>query len=303
MVAIGLAAIIGARWSAFGTPSLRGVVGGVCAVVLPAFVVGWCRHRDRHLAAAAGVLACSSTVIVAAADGRWQGILALVVVVAAVAAAFGGRVANATLAALVAGASVLWWGSGLDNGDAPGPSWTEIAAGTGRVVRRATSSIGVDERLVPLSGVLVWWLGVGLVIGAALLAGRPRVALWVPLGVAAMVAGIWVIGLLRGPVAPLGGTWIVAGTVMLAGLGPVTEGGGGRRLANAVAVLATSAWAVAFVRELRDDSVAAAVLAGCGALVVAVALLTTATDGPAEIASPPARSTSATGDVLSSGRL
>ncbi|HEY5663134.1 MAG TPA: hypothetical protein VIS05_03770 [Ilumatobacter sp.] len=272
-VAVGLAMIVGARWWALGAPGGRALAGGAVAVAVPTAAIAWCHHRGRPVAAAALALACSATALAAASDGRWQGVLALVVAAGVVAAAFGGRPARAGFAALAAVALALWWRSGLDEPGAPGPAWTAIAGDTGHVVRRAVSSVGLDELRIPPSGEMAWWLGVGVVAAVALLDGSRLRALWVPLGLATLVGGIWTIGLLRGPVAPLGGTWVLAAAIMLAAVGPVAGPVVGRRLAAAVALLGTATWAVAFVRELRDHRVAAAVVAACGALVVTLALL------------------------------
>lgn len=265
-VALGFGLVVVARWSAVGSPpSARSFVGGVLAVIVPAVVVGACNVRGRHLTAAAVALACGSTVLAAAADGRWQGALALAMVALAA-----GSVQReiAGVAALVAAVGVAsWWRAGFDRGDAPGPSWREVVGETGSLVRRSLSSVGTAELPVPASGALLWWLACGLVVGGALVAGRPARAAWVPLSIAGLVAVAWAIRAWRGSVDPVGGTWIVvSGLVLAAGGGG--GGGGERRTAAVVALLAGLVTAVAFVREVRADGTPAVIAVVIGAALV-----------------------------------
>lgn len=273
VVAVGFGIVVAARWAAFGAPSAREAVGSVLVVALPAIVVGACLERGRQITAAAVLLAGSPTVVAAAADGRWQGMLALATI--ALAAWAGRRDVDVAIALVAVVGLVLWWRSGFDRGDAPGPSWREVAGETGAIVRRSLSSVGEGELLIPLSGVLTWWLGVGVVVGAAVALGRVGRALWVPLAVAVLVVGIWSIRLWRGAVDPIAGTWIVTTGIVLAGgrtREPRSQDAPGEwRLAVTIAGLAAATTAVAFVRELRTDDVAA-VAAGFGAVLVGAAL-------------------------------
>jgi hypothetical protein len=274
VVALGLGVVVAARWVAFGTPTARELVGGLLAIAVPAIVVGACVERGRPVVAAAVVLACCSTVLAAASDGRWQGVAALVTVALA---AWSDRREAATALGLVSiVAVVMWWRSGFDRGDAPGPSWREVVGETGSVVRRAVSSVGTDELLVPLSGVLLWWFGIGLVVGAALLARRIGRAAWVPISVVVFVLGVWAIRLWRGSVDPIAGTWIVVTGLVLAAGRPTDDSTddstGARRTAVLVMVIAGLVMAIAFVHELRPHSTFAAIAAGAGATLVGVSL-------------------------------
>lgn len=270
-VALGIATIVAARWLAFGAPTARELAGGVAAIVVPAAVVGFLLERREPLAAAAVVLACSATVLAAAADGRWHGIVALAMVALA---AWSHRRSAAVLLALLGLAALLaWWRSGFDRENAPGPSWREVAGETGSLVRRSLSSVGFDERLAPLSGVLLWWLGVGLMVGGLLVAGRASRAAWLPATLAMLVVGGWAIALVRGPVDPVGGTWLVAVGIVLTAKGVGGDGAAPRRTASAVAFAASAAWASSFARELRAESTTAAALAVLGAMAVAAAVI------------------------------
>ena len=276
LIALGIAVLIAARWAASGTPSVRMIAGGLLTVAVPAIVVGACLERGRPLLAAAVVLACCSTVVAASADGRWQGVVALAMV--ALAAWSERKEAAATLALVSVVAVVLWWRSGFDRGDAPGPSWREVAGETGSIVRRATSSVGTGELIVPLSGVLVWWLGVGVVVGAALAAGRVGRSAWVPVSLAVLVAGVWAIQLWRGSVDPIAATWIVATGIVLAAGRPgerthdVDAESGEARMAALVMAIAGVVMAIAFVSEMRSESTVGTVAAGVGGALVGVSL-------------------------------
>lgn len=272
MVAVGTAIVAGARWAVLGAPTGRGVAGGLLVVVVVAVVVGAALERHRPLVAATVVLASSTTVLAAATDGRWQG--AIAVVLLALAAWSDRRDVAAAIALLAIVGSVLWWRSGFDRGAAPGPSWREVAGETGSVVRRAVSSIGTAELLVPLSGVIVWWFGVGLVIGAALVAGRVGRAALVGASLVVFIAGVWAIRLWRGSVDPIAGTWIISTGIVLGSAylpEPARDHGVVAqewRIARVVMASAGLVMAIAFVRELRAESLLAAIAAGLGALVV-----------------------------------
>lgn len=270
MVAVGTAIVTGARWAALGAPTGRGIAGGLLAVVVVATTVGAALDHRRPVVAAAVVLASSTTVLAAATDGRWQGAIAIVML--ALAAWSDRREVVAAMALLAVVGSVLWWRSGFDRGAAPGPSWREVAGETGSVVRRAVSSVGTGELLVPLSGVIVWWLGVGLVVGAALAAGRLGRAALIGASLAVFIAGVWAIRLWRGSVDPIAGTWIVTtGIVLGSAYEPEPDDGAGAqewRTATVVMGSAGLVMAIAFVHELRAESPLAAIAAGLGALVV-----------------------------------
>lgn len=274
-VGVGFLLVVGARWVAFGGLSARALVGGLVAVAVPMMTVGVCLGRGRRLTAAAVVLATTATVVAGAADGRWQGFVALVAI--ALAAWSDRRGAQIALGVLAAVSSGLWWRSGFDRGAAPGPSWREVAGETGSVVRRALSSVGVDEMLVPLSGALAWWLAAGVLVGAALVEGRTRRAAWVPVSLAVFVVGVWAIRLWRGSVDPIGGAWIVAIGIVLAGSRPdgaIVDERAEQRMAATVTILAGLALVVALVRELRAVSDLATLVAGSGAMLVGFSLVT-----------------------------
>lgn len=270
-VASGLAVVLVTRSAALGASSPRALLGAVLAVVVPALVIGDCFGRRHPFVGASILLASSGTVLSATADGRWQGLVALAAIWLATRSS--ARWAKAALAVVVVAALAVWWNAGFDRGAAPGPPWREIAGDTGATLRRSLSSVGVAEVLVPSTGVLLWWIGLGVVVGAAVVAGRPSRALWIPGSVTIVVLATWAIRLLEGSVDPLGATWIVAGGVVLAAAGVTGSGTPIPRLAIACALLGASSTALAFVRELRTESTFAAAVAGIGALTAGAAIV------------------------------
>lgn len=257
------AAVVVSRWWAFGAPSVREVVGSLVAVALIGLLVGFHWSSERPLTAAGVVVACPATVLVAAADGRWQGIAALVLV--ALAAATARTTARLGLAVAAPVVFVLWWRAGFDRGEAPGPSWREVAGATGATLRRSLASVGVDEVPVPWSGVFAWCLAVGVVVGAVLVGRRPWRVVWLPVGVAVFVLTVWAVGLFRGGVDPVAGSAFPAVGIALVAAGT----GGGRRQAVVAMLLSATGWVVAVVHEVRPARPEAAWALVVGAVAVA----------------------------------
>lgn len=274
------AVVVVTRWWAFGTPSPREVVGSLVAVAVIGVLVGLHWSSGRPLAAAGVVVACPATVLVAAADGRWQGIAALLLV--ALAAATARPTARLGLAVVVPVVLVLWWRAGFDRGEAPGPAWREVAGGTGEALRRSVASVGVDEVPVPWSGVLVWCLALGVVAGAVLVGRRPWRVVWLPVGVAVFVVSVWAIRMFRGGVDPVAGSAFPAVGIALMAAGT----GGGRRQAVVAVLLSATGWVVAVVHEVRPDrpEAAWAMVVGAVAVVALTAVVVSGRAGRAGVA-------------------
>ncbi|NNE13047.1 MAG: glycosyltransferase family 4 protein [Ilumatobacter sp.] len=260
-----------------------GEIGGVLEVVayglVPAvaFAVAVTGAIRRHQWVAVGglLVAVSPAVLAGLVAGRRHAAIAIVAVLVGAGVVWWRRNDPGLVPTTVVGGSVvaasLWFVSGSRR-VGPAPGTTAIAGTMGTTLRSAFGAVG--DGLTLHTSVLLWVGGVGLVIGAAVVAGAPRAALVIPTAVVLYVAFAWLIEAQRGPVAPAGGAWLVAGAI--AGVAASTELSRrlDRILGRALILTAAAVWVTSLVQQARvGDLPTARLLLGLVAPALVVALL------------------------------
>lgn len=244
------AAIAGLVGETGGPPSVLifGVIPTLAVILVGAALL----HRREHLAAAA-LLVGVSPALQAMSGGRWQGAAAAAAALAAVAiprvAPRIGRSVDLVAAAALTLLLFAVWVQRTPRAPST-PTWATIVTDTGRRLWEAAGTIAQLTRL-PATAWLAWWICVGLVAGAAVVAGHWRLALAALGGVGVIVAAGWLIVGWRGTVDMSGGTWILSGSIARAGAGVRPDPAAGRRWAMAIGALLAAGWVVTLVHLAR----------------------------------------------------
>jgi hypothetical protein len=121
---------------------------------------------------------------------------------------------------------------------------------TGEQLWRSVGAL--DSIIVPSTGWLIWWVGAGLLIGAAIVAGDLGRAAVIPLAAAVMVFLAWLIIRGRGTVDVSNGAWIITGAVAYTGSSVRLDGATARRTGSTLAVIAAFIWVVAIIHLVRN---------------------------------------------------
>jgi hypothetical protein len=241
-----------------GAPSWgRLVVYGVVPAVVLALTLAVLAKARRWLALSALALAVSPTVLTATAASLRPGAVAIVVAsLAALGGAFGWFSDTRMRIAAAAGAVVLFvaaWAAAVRQFGPDRPGLSRAVGATGSFLQGVTGVVGRAPVTLAWSGQLLWWTGAGLIVGAALLAGRVRTAALVPAAVGAICVFGWAVQMWRGPLDGRHVAWVLAAALAYAGaaipLAAVEE----RRLATGAGALASASWLIGIVRVFRLD--------------------------------------------------
>lgn len=244
-----------------------------CLLVGSAMLVGataYALSEGRPLAAGCLMIATSPVALTAIASSESQGLFAVgvaagvVVFLTAMRASSGDpdflgmRLGGGAGFGVIGVFGVIsWWLSSDPRGNAPSPSWVNVMNSTGDQIDGAIAVLG--HGMVPMSegAVLVWWGALGVIVGAALLSRRPRVALLLPVALCVYTLIAWTIRTGRGPLDGLGGLWLIVGAIVVTGclvrLPERVEARVGVGLAVVAGVLAV--WAVNSLSAVNETSV------------------------------------------------
>jgi hypothetical protein len=209
-------------------------------------------RRGDALAAGALALAVTPAALAAVAAGEPAGAFAVLVAGAATLLGWwGGRIPAVAwaLAACVAVVAIGRWVSDTPDRGGPAPTWGDAVVRTGEQLRRSVGAL--DTIIAPTTGWLIWWVGVGLLIGAAIVAGDLRHAAVIPLAATAMVIASWLLIRARGDVDVSGGRWIITGAVAFTGSSVRLDDGTARRIGVTLLIITAFIWLVAVVHLVR----------------------------------------------------
>lgn len=289
-----------ARWRAAAAPAGWIVTGALVAIMLllaaaepeptspvrlavftvvPAVVLGITltvlAAQQHWLALGALLLAVSPTVLTATAAAVLPGAVAVLAasgVALAITSGFlrtavpRGAVLLAGLAAMV----IAWRVAGPEPVGDPLP----LQYALGRTGQSLASVTGVIARAgfpAHTSAFLLWWLAIGVLVGAALVLGRWRDAALVPLTVVALGVLSVAIMLRRGTFDGRYLAWALAAAVSYTGAVLSAPAALGRRVGVAVGALAVVTWAAGAARMAKVDDPSTPLLTA--RIVIAVVLL------------------------------
>lgn len=247
--------------------SAAGVLSVVVCTVLPVAALVLTLTSavgERHsLAAGALMLAIPPSVLSGVANGERQGAVAMLAacgaywLVASSPRSSGAvRAAiTATIALLAATVLLMWVVSGPVR-EVPAPSWTVIVNGSGTRLRSAVAVVGEHHTMTPVVAQLLWWCGLGIVVGAAIVIGLGRLTALVPLALAVLIGIGWGIERWRGPVSVVGGAWLLSASIAYLGNATVARSQRGDRLATdrigrTVSAVAGFVWAAGIAEQVK----------------------------------------------------
>jgi hypothetical protein len=229
--------------------SAIGVAAAVVPVTALAVVLGMVLERGELLAAGGLMLAVTPAALGAVAGGSPWGSVAVACACGAVVLAWNRpQPAAAAVIGIVLVGTAAWAVATPDQPSAPG--WGDALARTGELAWTSVGAVG-SSALVPVTGWLLWWLGVGLLVGCAVIAGDKRSALTIALTTGAMFAVAWALVVWRGGVGMAGGRWLLAGAVAYVGASLRVDRDIRRRVGTAVLVITAYIWVVTIVRLAR----------------------------------------------------
>jgi hypothetical protein len=133
---------------------------------------------------------------------------------------------------------ISWWATSDELARSERASWTAAISSTGDFVRHATSFVHAPPTMLPASTHLMWWCGVGVLLGAAILGGQWRLAAVVPGGAAIFVLTTWMIAVWRGDVDALAGAWLWTIALVVVGTGARLDPSEDKRIGALVIALA-----------------------------------------------------------------
>jgi glycosyltransferase involved in cell wall biosynthesis len=263
--AVWVQAIVSSRVA--GVPSVAVYTLLPCAVLAVTLTVSL--RRGKWVEVGALMLAITPTVWSSAANSERHGAIAVLGACGAVWAVdwVGPSGARARLAVwsgaatAAAGAAAIWVASGTAR-QGHAPSWTVITSRTGDMVRGAVAAVGEDGTLIVGAAELAWWCGVGLLIGAAVVSGRGRLACLVPASIVLFVLIGWAVERWRGPVPAAGGAWLLSVPVALVGARVRLDRLPEQRIGRAVVLVAGGVWAAALVEQVKTAATDSSVTGG-----------------------------------------
>jgi hypothetical protein len=241
-----------------GAPSWgRLVVYGVVPAVVLALTLAVLAKARRWLALSALALAASPTVLTASAASLRPGAVAIVVAsLSALVGAFGWFSDNRVRIAAACGAALLLvvaWAAAVRRFGPDRPGLSGAVGATGDFLRSVTGVVGRAPVTFSWSGQLLWWVGVGVIVGAAVLAGRARAGAPVLAAVAAICVFGWAVQMWRGPLDGRQLAWLLATAVAYTGAVVPLRAVEERRLATVAGAIAVASWLIGIVRVLRLD--------------------------------------------------
>jgi hypothetical protein len=211
----------------------------------------WAARRGTLLAVAAMCLAVTPAVLAAMAGADPAGaVAALAVSAAVVVVRFGERSASGVVALVLAVVALLGWAAATTERDVPRPSWSEVVAQTGTLLRDSVGRLDATT-IVPTTGWLAWWVAAGLIAGVAVVSGDVVAAMTIPVAAALMVLVSWVLSRWRGDIHVSETMWILAAAVAFSAASVDAEGSFARRVGAAVLILVGFIWALAIVHLVR----------------------------------------------------
>ena len=211
--------------------------------------------RRRWVLASGVMLAAPPTFVAELGAGRRY---AAVVAIGLVAGVMIGPVSRRSAqVALIFGSLVAvigigsWWSmtptreSGLD------PTGSELLQSTGSYVGRAIGGLGALGTAAPTTAVMAWWLGLAALMGVAFVAGV-RASLLAPVGA---LAAIVVVSMLfegsLGPVEPVGGVFLLSGSIAYLAARVEVPPRLGRRIVALVTGLIAWSWTWSTIAQVR----------------------------------------------------
>jgi hypothetical protein len=209
-------------------------------------------RRGDPLAAGALALAVTPAALAAVAAAEPAGAFAVLVAGAAtILGWWGGRMTPVAwaFAACIAVVAIGRWVSVTPDRGGPAPTWGDAMVRTGDQLRRSVGAL--DTIIAPTTGWLVWWVGVGLLVGAAIVAGDLWHAAVIPLAATAMVIAAWLLIRGRGDVDISGGMWIITSAVAFTGSSVRLDDGTARRIGLALLIITAFIWLVAIIHVVR----------------------------------------------------